>query len=75
MCHESVMLVKTSKFESWKKTNKYLPNDPNMPGFAKGGWRNYQEQMCGSYNLKLSAIAEHIQSKLIHYQQPGKNKP
>ena len=44
-----------------------------MLGFAKGGRQNYQEQMCGSYNLKLSAIAEHIQSKLIHYQQPGKN--
>ena len=46
-----------------------------MLGFAKGGRQNYQEQMCGSYNLKLVAIAEHIQSKLIHYQQPGKNKP
>ena len=64
-----------------KRKNKYLPidsfklYDPYTLGFAKGRRQNYQEQMCGSYNLKLSAIAEHIQSKLIHYQQPGKNKP
>ena len=41
-----------------------------MPGFARSGWRNYQRQMCsltGSKNLKSSAIAELVRSKLIEY--------
>ena len=79
--HESTMSVKTSTFESWKKTNKYLPTDCFNTILTCWDLQDVGSKITGNkcvhhywfQNLKSSAVAEHVRSKLIHYWQPGKN--
>ena len=57
--------------------NLFFKYNPNMPGFARSGWGNYQEQMC---SLQVPRIWNHqpllnmYEANLlnIHYWQPRK---
>ena len=57
--------------------NLFFKYNPNMPGFARSGWQNYQEQMC---SLQVPRIWNHqpllnmYEANLlnIHYWQPRK---
>ena len=68
------MSVKTSTFKSWKKTNNYLPTDSLNTTLTSRDLQEVGSKITrknvfirGSKNLKSSAIAEHVESKLIHY--------
>ena len=55
--HESVMSVKTSTFESWKKTKKYLLIDS-----LRNKCVHYRVQ-----EFEIIGHSEHVRSKLIEY--------
>lgn len=65
------MSVKASTFESWKKANKYLTIDSTNTVLTCGICKKWVAKLpgtnafiTGSKNLKSSAVADHVQSKL-----------
>ena len=69
--HQSVMSLKLSTFQSWKKANKYLMTDSTNTSLTCGICNHWAANLqgtnsfiTGSKNLKSSALSEHAKSKM-----------